>query len=160
MLTSLTDYNVWSNKRICAAIFNTNVTDVDQPVESSFTTLRKSIYHIWDAQIIWLSRLNGYSPSGRASAEYAKDFAGIDLHFINQSEDFAMFVKMKSESFLENNCRYKTLKGNEYTHRVWQIILHCMNHATYHRGQIITMLHQLQLQNMISTDYIEYVRET
>ena len=53
----------------------------------------------------------------------------------------------------------KNLAGEEYKNTVSDIIQHAVNHGTYHRGQILTMLRQLGFTKLFSTDYIAYCRE-
>jgi uncharacterized damage-inducible protein DinB len=40
---------------------------------------------------------------------------------------------------------YRDLKGKEWTLSVWQIVLHVVNHATHHRGQVSGFLRSLGL---------------
>ena len=159
LLTSLCDYNVWANKRVVEIIRSFPEDISDKFIESSFPSIRKTIYHIWDAQVVWLNRLQGISLNTWPSKEYGDGFAGYDLYFIQQSIDFHRFIQTRSETYFETTCFYKTLNGSDNQTKHWQIILHCMNHSTYHRGQIITMLRSIGLTNLISTDYIAYTRE-
>lgn len=159
LLTSLSDYNVWANKRVVEMIQSSTEDIIDKPLASSFPSIRKTIYHIWDAQVIWLNRLQGISLNMWPSKEYDDAFAGYDLYFIQQSIDFQRFIQTRSDTYFETTCFYKTLKGDDNQTKHWQIILHCMNHSTYHRGQIITMLRSFGLTDLMSTDYIAYTRE-
>jgi uncharacterized damage-inducible protein DinB len=40
-----------------------NITEevFDREMASSFPTLHKTIFHIWDAETIWFARINGFS---------------------------------------------------------------------------------------------------
>ena len=58
---------------------------------------------------------------------------------------------------LDRTLTYKNSKGIQFS-SYSETILHCINHSTYHRGQIITMLRQLGQNNLLSTDYITYCR--
>ena len=159
MLLTLTEYNVWANKRITGLLNELPRDILNAPVQSSFPTIRKTIYHIWDTQVIWLERLRGVSPVRWPSEEFDDDFAGYDLYFNQQSEDFRNFVAGKPEIFFNTVCFYKTLNGKEYQSYNWEIIVHCMNHSTYHRGQLITLLRNLEATDVVSTDFILYLRE-
>ena len=53
----------------------------------------------------------------------------------------------------------KNLKGETFTHVYWQAFQHVVNHSTYHRGQIITMLRQLGVKPP-GTDLIMFYRGT
>jgi len=52
---------------------------------------------------------------------------------------------------------YKNIKGEPFQSPVWQIVLHIVNHASYHRGQITTMLRQLG-HTPVPTDLIAFYR--
>ena len=43
---------------------------------------------------------------------------------------------------------------------IWQMLAHVVNHGTYHRGQITTMLRQLGVAPAKPMDLIAYYRET
>ena len=159
LLITLCEYNIWANQRIILFLKTIPGEFIDAPVMSSFSTIRKTIYHIWDAQVIWLSRLQGISLNKWPSEEYGDNFAGYDLYFIQQSEDFLKFVETRSEGYFESTCFYKSMNGKDNQTKNGLIIAHCMNHSTYHRGQIITMLRTLGITDLIETDLIEYTRE-
>ena len=47
------------------------------------------------------------------------------------------------EGTLDHPLSYMNLKGERWTYPLWQTLLHVVNHQTYHRGQITTLLRQL-----------------
>jgi uncharacterized damage-inducible protein DinB len=50
------------------------------------------------------------------------------------------------------------MKGNPYETPLWQIVMHVVNHATLHRGQVMAMFRQLGV-GPPPTDLIFYYRE-
>ncbi len=158
LLLSFCRYNLWANQQIINTLQLLPPDIVDATVQNSFPSIRKTIYHMWDAQVIWLGRMQGISLTTWPSAEYGSDFAGFDLYFIRQCEDFINFVETRHESFFESICFYRAINGKEHQTRNGDIILHCMNHSTYHRGQLITMLRNLEVVELPTTDYIAYNR--
>ena len=54
---------------------------------------------------------------------------------------------------------YKLLSGKPGKSAFWQMVQHVVNHGTYHRGQITTMLRQLGTEPPKSTDLITFHRE-
>lgn len=76
------------------------------------------------------------------------------------SQKFASLVSERDEDFLKAECKFKTLDGKEFSETNSNIIMHCMNHSTFHRGQLITMFRALNLEGkMPRTDLIVYLRE-
>ncbi len=159
LLSGYTAYNVWANRKMMEALAKVPANLIDEPMGGSFSTIRKTIYHIWDAQVIWLSRLQGSSPATWPSADYGDDFSGYDVYFLQQSEDFHRFVSARPDSYFADMCFYRNLNGDQLKTRNSDIILHCMNHSTYHRGQVITFLRQSGITEVPHTDYIFYLRE-
>ena len=57
-LLQLLDYDRWANDKLFALV-DESIADRETP--SSFNTLRKTIYHIWGAEELWLKRVRGDS---------------------------------------------------------------------------------------------------
>lgn len=150
-------YNVWANDKIAEILKGIDNDLLDEPVVSSFPTLRKTVYHIWDAEFIWLSRLQGeaitYWPSEKFNAETPID--GI----LEVSKGLLDIVQQHNDEWLNTVCEYYNTKGQKFTQQYYQILMHVFNHSTFHRGQLITMLRTLGVTNLVSTDLITYFRQ-
>lgn len=156
-LVLMTGYNLWANSEILAFV-RTHSEVLDAETKSSFPTIRITLFHMADAQHIWYERMIGNSPADWPSKSMLPDdvFSSIE----STSAKFSEFVAVKDEQFLNAECRFKTLDGTEYSETNSNIILHCMNHSTFHRGQLITMFRALNLEGkMPRTDLIAYLRE-
>jgi uncharacterized damage-inducible protein DinB len=55
---------------------------------------------------------------------------------------------------------YKDLKGNEYRQPAWQLLMHCFNHGTQHRAQLITMMRTLGSKEIPANDMVVYQRQS
>jgi uncharacterized damage-inducible protein DinB len=64
-------------------------------------------------------------------------------------------VAEQTEASLAAPLSYRNLKGEPATFPLGQLMLHAVNHSTYHRGQITTLLRQLGAQP-VSTDLVLY----
>lgn len=155
-LKQLVSYNWWANSRIAEVLIKLDNAELDKEISSSFSSIRKTVFHIWDAEFIWLSRINGVSLSAFPSKTYGKEVA-IDA-FLTCSRDFESSVKNAPDSFFFKSCTYKNLQQKEFTNSHAEIIIHCMNHSTYHRGQLVTLLRQIGIVELPSTDFIAFLR--
>jgi uncharacterized damage-inducible protein DinB len=54
--------------------------------------------------------------------------------------------------------QYENMKFGVYSNHLWQSMQHVVNHGTYHRGQVTTMLRQLGAEPIL-TDLMHYYRE-
>ena len=158
-LIDFTKYNLWAHQNLIAALKQKEVKLLEKEVESSFPSVRSTLLHIWDAQEIWLGRLEGrsmtYFPSKFFEGSMEEVFNGL----LNSSLDFLQFASKVDAAVLEETCNYKTTSGTPKSTVKKEIMLHCLNHSTYHRGQIISICHQLGITHLPSTDYIFYLRE-
>jgi uncharacterized damage-inducible protein DinB len=67
-------------------------------------------------------------------------------------------VNRLTQEDLSRVMEYKTFKFGVYCNPLWQSMQHVVNHGTYHRGQVTTLLRQLGAQP-ISTDLMHFYRE-
>jgi uncharacterized damage-inducible protein DinB len=160
LLKSYTKYNIWANERICSVLEKLAPELLDKELNSSFGTIRKTVYHIWDAETLWNKRLAGKTRITWPSDGFEGNFAEFQTEFLGGSGKLFMYVLNKDKNQLERELTYKNIEGKKYTHKISSIILHIVNHSTFHRGQIISMLRMLGVTEIPPTDYIAFIRET
>jgi uncharacterized damage-inducible protein DinB len=78
--------------------------------------------------------------------------------FLASAANFNDFVNACNDSFFDENCEYTNLKGEQFSTPFATVIMHCMNHGTYHRGQLVTMFRQLGLEEIPSTDLMTFAK--
>ena len=154
-----TQYNYWANELLLSVIEKEmNDEMLDNIIVSSFPSLRKTVYHLWDAEFIWLKRLTGESLNEWPSKNFTGTFSEAKEKILLNDKSFIEFVRNLNDEKLSNTFTYKNIEGKTFTNPIWESVHHCMNHSTYHRGQIVTMFRQLGLTNIPSTDFITYCR--
>ncbi len=147
-------YNQWANEKL----FNTIPVEVaDIEINSSFNSIRKTVYHLWDAETVWLERLmdktlTAWPPSANYTGTFEESFAKIK----EQENTYIQFI---DESDLSHRISYKNLKGDEFSNSYFEILAHVANHSTFHRGQLVTMLRQAGVTQIPPTDLIAYYRK-
>lgn len=157
-LTKYAEYNLWANSKI-AEILSAVSDDVwllEQ--KSSFTTLRATALHIYGAEAIWLSRLTDNAVLKLPGSDFKGTNPEVLQLLLNASKNLVKFVTGNSVEYFGSSCTFYNLKSEKYTIKVSDIIQHCFNHSTFHRGQIITMLRFAGITPLPSTDYITYIR--
>ena len=68
------------------------------------------------------------------------------------------FVNGLTQTDLDRVIEYKTLKFGAYRNPLRESMQHVVNHGTYHRGQVTTLLRQLGAQPVL-TDLMHFYRE-
>lgn len=152
-----TAYNLWANNEMIKCIEQLSYEKLHETLVSSFNSVFKTVLHIWDAEYIWLQRMQGNSVKDWPSKMMDKDGFSTNL-FLANSANFNDLVQNSSDTFFESICAYSNLKGEKFSTSYGTIIMHCMNHSTYHRGQLVTLFRQLGLNEIPSTDFITFDR--
>jgi len=156
ILVKYAGYNLWANERIANLLKGLDSSVLDKEIPSSFNSIRKTVFHIWDAEYIWLQRLQGHSLTGWPSKQYDAE-TPIDK-FLETSQAFKKFVEQLDETDFTGDCIYKNLKGAGYRNPRNEVFQHIFNHSTFHRGQIVTMLRNSGVTELPQTDFIYYTR--
>lgn len=158
-LLKLALYNLWANQKCCEFIADAGEERADLIQKSSFPTIRKTLYHIWDAEIVWIKRLHGQNiGTWPPSADFKGNLKEAMVEILNNSRLFYPFIEKKTDLEISNSLSYPTTNNKVQVSAIIDMIHHCFNHSTYHRGQIITLLHGSNYTKIDSTDFITYCR--
>ena len=157
--TEIVRYNVWANRRIIEILSNQEESLLRKEIVNSFPSLQKTLFHIWDAEVIWFFRISGksfdYLPTMKIEEPIKENFQKMMEH----DQGWVDFLEQQNEEFFNKTVKYRTLGDKDLENSIAQIIQHCMNHSTYHRGQIITLAKQLGIKELMSTDFIFFQNE-
>lgn len=124
----------------------------------SFSSIHGTLVHLYQADCIWFDRLNGV-PTGPRDAY---DAPGCTYDLKNAWSEILAKMVVWAENLTEDDwsreLSYRTLAGVEFETPLWQMVLHIVNHGTYHRGQLSHMLRQLALKP-VNLDLIGFYRK-
>jgi len=154
----LYDYTRWADGRMFEAAAKLSPEQWTKDLGSSLKSARDTAVHIVSAQWIWLSRWTGESPKAMFSAADYPTQASIREKWEPLAGQLASFVAEQTEESLAKPVQYKNLKGEPMSFLLGQLMLHAVNHSTYHRGQVTTLIRQLGAQP-VSTDLVVYCAE-
>ena len=156
---SLYDFNYWANHRILNIIETLSHEQFSKDLSSSHGGIHGTLFHQMGAEEIWLKRWKGVSPAIFSKAEDYQTFENLKQHWDMVEHEMLGFCHMlKSDDDIRKVISYEDLKGNEYSQPLFQLMQHLVNHSTYHRGQIVTMLRQLGVKP-VATDFVAFLRE-
>ena len=153
LINHLVDYTLWANTRFVERLQQEPDEVLDREVTSSFPSLRATLLHIRDAENAWMHRLEEVAPIPWP-AEASTALATVVEH----TRRLRHLVHASTEQWLEGQVGYADLRGNRHEQVRWQTILHCCNHGTQHRGQLITMMRTLGLDRIPANDLVVFQR--
>ena len=69
------------------------------------------------------------------------------------------FLASVSEADINRIYDYRLVSGATGRSPLWQMVHHLINHGTYHRGQVTTLLRQIGAKPPETTDMIGFYRQ-
>jgi uncharacterized damage-inducible protein DinB len=146
-LRELFEYNYWARDRqleACAALAQEQFL---RPMGSSFSSVRDTLAHLVAVEWVWLERWLGRSPTTIAGGEYSAEtfptLGTVRQRWQGVESNMRSYLSGLQDLALERPLNYTNLKGERWTYPLGQTLFHLVNHQTYHRGQITTLLRQL-----------------
>lgn len=140
-------YHTWANQTILGRIKELPSSVLSQEANSSFPTIAHALSHIYAVDKMWYLVLTGTGmreafqacmPVNDSRLYSADQYADIFARLSEQYGDW-----FRSQTDLEQTILLDNPFAGIRQTRLSEIVLHVVNHGTYHRGNISTMLRQL-----------------
>lgn len=138
-------YNAWANRRVIGSLERQAVTD---------EKILSVMGHLVSANFIWLNRIKDL-PKSKYELWGTYDVPGLK-RMVEESDEMWMSFIRENENF-DRVLKYKNYVGDYFENNVQQIMIHLVNHGSYHRGQVAMLLRQKGYEP-INTDFITYDR--
>jgi uncharacterized damage-inducible protein DinB len=176
-IQTLYAYNRWANQRLFSALEKLNDQQLATEIHSSFTSIRETVFHILFAEWLWLKRWQGtsprapgpdpnvssatwkvLSPGGIPTAHELTTVAALKSFRDSIERERQEFLSTLSDATLHAPLNFNDMSGNPYSELLVQLLQHVVNHGTYHRGQVTTMLRQAGAET-VALDMLYFFRE-
>ena len=143
------EFDYWANDKFVKAL-----SEMPQPPEKAVNILG----HIMFASDVWLARLMKEDLSRFTDPNPSYTLADCrqkldELHIKWKN----YLAKLKPEN-LGEKIVFANTHGKQYEHVVQNVLVHVVNHSSYHRGQLAMLVHQGEGKRP-NTDYIGYALE-
>src|SRR5713226_8347369 len=152
-ISKLFDYNRWANGRTLEPAAALTAEEFGRQLGGSFPSVRETLAHIYAAEWIWLERWKGRSPRALPAAQEVPTLETLKEKWGPVEEGQRGFVEGLTEARMEEPISYVNTKGEKWAYPLGEMLVHVVNHSTYHRGQVATMLRQLG-RAPLPTDYL------
>lgn len=154
---TLVDYHYWARDRVLDAVAALDAEAYARDLGSSFPSVRATLQHVFGAEVAWLRRWQGEAGASFPAA-FPDDIDGLRTAWRAHEQAVRAFVDTLDDAALQRVVPYRLRSGDEASSPLWQMLVHVVNHATYHRGQVTTLLRQLGAPAPASTDMIAFFR--
>ncbi|NEW07248.1 damage-inducible protein DinB [Paenibacillus sp. SYP-B3998] len=157
------EYHVWANTRVFQHLSKLPQGVLLQEISNVFPTIYEGLVHIFRVDTVWLAAMNNFTYEqtktllGEINEKTTgKNLEQLEAEYLNLAEQY--------RNFLSSDADMKIVK--EYPHPMHgvlrasteELVQHVVNHGTYHRGNLTSMLRQLGHAGEPS-DYVLYLYE-
>jgi uncharacterized damage-inducible protein DinB len=157
----LTRYNHWANRLIFDAVAGLPPGEATRERQSLFKNMVHTLNHNYVIDLIWQAHLEGRDHG--FAARNTPDHPPLEELWRKQKEVDAWYIAWSdrlSESALAGKVRFTLIGGNEGTMTRAEILLHIVNHTSYHRGFVGDLFYQVPGSHRPpTTDLPVYLRE-
>lgn len=155
----LANYNVWANAKAINWVQQLTDTQWQQDITSSFSSVRQTVLHIASAEKIWID----FWTKAPAPIFLSGTFTGTKSELIEiwekASAGMRDFLQAYPEKQLQDLITFSYPRGGEAQMPFAQTFAHIINHSTYHRGQLVTLLRQAGFTDLSSIDLATFYRQ-
>ena len=149
LISSYTRYNLWANETLCSWLKGHGNSLLYQQTPSSYPTIDRTLQHMIHAQNYWLAVITK-SDLSKLDETIKDNMVDVVIDELNAGAQ--KMVEVYS-NYTEEELSERVKTTDMIQSRAF-LIMHAINHNSYHRGQIITMCRILGLtKNIPSTDF-------
>jgi uncharacterized damage-inducible protein DinB len=157
-LRTLLDYHYWARDRLLEALEPLSQEQYSRDLGNSFKSIRDTVVHIYAAEWIWYQRWQGESPPALLTSVQFPDLAAVRGAWAEQETRTRAFLDSLGDDGIGRMFEYKMFSGQTGTSAFNEMLPHVVNHASYHRGQVTTMLRQIGAAPPKMMDMIAFFR--
>lgn len=136
-------YNRWAMDRVFDGAAKLTPEQLGRDLGASHGSFLGTLIHVSGAEWLWVERWKGVSHMQFPDAAEFPTLEAVRAHWTGVDRQRTALFDSLGEDRLQAPLTYRNLKGVEVTFPLVRMMQHVANHASYHRGQLITMFRQL-----------------
>ncbi len=139
----LTRYTQWANKILYAALQQVPVALLYEARLGRPSGIVGTLGHAYVVDLIWWSHLIGTSHGFKSrNLDEPMSLEALTAAQIRADEWYVSYADAQTSSTLDEIVNFKFIDGSAGALSRGDILLHVVNHKTYHRGYIADMLYE------------------
>lgn len=154
----LAAYSNWADNYAMEWLEQITEEQWDQSFNSSFSSIRQTAVHIAGAKKIWIDFWTNTPNPVYLSATFTGTKEQLISIWKQTSLDLLSFIETFPEDDYNKQIAIIKPNGQHDQMKFSQTFPHMINHATYHRGQLVTLLRQAGFTAFSNTDLFTFYR--
>ena len=139
------DYHYWRIGRVLNSCEILTSQQWDQSFTPSWGSVHALLAHMVASELIWLGRWNGVSAPALMPAAEVPAFKDIRSKWALIELEVRDFIEQCDDARLAKDVTYTNTKGITHTLQLGALMMHVVDHATHHRGELVAMLTMLDV---------------
>jgi uncharacterized damage-inducible protein DinB len=152
-------FNAWATNRIFDALALLPAEQCTRDMGASHGSIHGTLTHLVASEKKWLSYWVGRPDAAMLTGAEVSTTATLKTAWEETGFAIARWLGTLTDRKLQEPFTMTTAAGTTHTHTITQALQHLVDHGTYHRGQVVTLLRQLGVTPP-STGMIGFFRET
>jgi uncharacterized damage-inducible protein DinB len=156
-ILTLFQYDEWATKRTVESLSPLSEEQYKRDLKSSHGGIHGTLVHIYSADCLWLERWKGNSNFAHFRPDEIPSLIALNDRWEEYRGSLHAYLVNVTDAKFSAQFSYTDKSGSKRSEPLYQQMLQIINHASYHRGQIVTMLRQLG-GKPLATDLILFYR--
>jgi len=136
------EFMQWADDTTLSAFSAASPATLTEKRDSSFSSLFDTLNHIYLAELIWLRKVTGHPNVTLADLPAPADITALTAAWPAVHQEWMDFARPLSSNDWTGTLHFQTRHFGELDMPFWKIVFHVVNHGSYHRGQLATMMRQ------------------
>ena len=149
----LIEFQAWRREKVSELLREVDEKVFTEQLHGSFGSLYIILNHLVWAEKVWLGRVD----RDTVATMKPSNVAGLLEMWAEVNGKWSSLIHEMNTEDISREIEYLTSTGDRFTNSVLEIVIHMVDHSTYHVGQMMNAIRGFGMEP-VSTNYIHYLR--
>jgi uncharacterized damage-inducible protein DinB len=160
LLNTHAAYHYWRSRTWGCFLRTLDPVLFSAPVSGVLPSLTAIVTHIHWADLVWFARIHSLPPEDSAIPPSYATAEELTRRWESHTRELRDWLQQTPPDAWPREITYTTTTGQTFSNSLPDIILHIVDHASYHTGQLAMALRQVAPNlRPPSTNFIHYLRD-
>lgn len=149
----LIEFQAWRREKVSELLREVDEHLFSEHLSGSFGSLYIILNHLVWAEKVWLGRVDRET----VATMKPTNVAGLLEMWRDVNGKWSALILAADTAEISRKIAYFTSTGDRFTNSILEIVIHMVDHSTYHVGQMMNAIRGFGIEP-VSTNYIHYLR--